>query len=852
MVKPYDEIKQHQDCRYVGPSESCHRLFSFPLHGAQPPVIRLQIHLPNEQSVYYEEGTEEFIVDPNNQAPTSQLLEYFNAVKESKEPNHTIKANLNYLLAKDLTYDEMPAHYTYDPTSKKWKCRKVSQGRYVAIGRIYTISPSGGQRQELYFLRTLLTKRIGMSSFEELRTYEGIIYNSFQDCCRAMGLLQDDMEWIRCLQEAAEVMTNIHQLRELFVVILFFNVPADPSKLWERFKDELSEDFKYRRVESLMRPYQGMHGNGFAVEMKIDDGYSQDDYDRALYDIEDILSLPQYSKSLDSYFLPHPVKSREDLLNQDQDFQNYDDNGYNDSSIINIVAEDQLFQSNLQSMNTEQEAVTQQLLSSIQHLNNKQLPKCFFIDAPGGTGKTYVLNSFIHYARSKELKVICTAYSGIAANLLIGGRTCHSQFRLPLNPNAQSSTSSSTMKATEAIGKELAAADIIIIDEASMLHKKYLEIIHSTLLELYKAFHSNSDNFNTPFAGKLMILSGDFRQVLPIVKYGDRSSIVETVLNRSHLWHHFKKLELLTNERVMRNALNQSEEYKTDCQQFSQFLLRLGSGQLPFVNETFQTVELSHMLSVKLHTEQSLINFVRWCYPELDSNRQQNNDSSSIISIQDRGILCPLNEDVDEINQTALDLMQGECHTFLSADKVQETEGEGDVPEEYLNSLLIPGIPHHKLELKIGTPIILLRNLDPKNGLCNGTKLIISRILSQFVIAAKIVSGTHSGKECFLPRINFTTTENEFPFILTRRQFPIRLAFAITINKAQGQSLKRVGIYLRKPVFSHGQLYVALSRAGVPYETKVLIHNVGLQQTKTKVNERTVYTTSNIVWKEVF
>ena len=148
--------------------------------------------------------------------------------------------------------------------------------------------------------------------------------------------------------------------------------------------------------------------------------------------------------------------------------------------------------------------------------------------------------------------------------------------------------------------------------------------------------------------------------------------------------------------------------------------------------------------------------------------------------------------------------------------------------------------------------MILLRNLDPKNGLCNGTKLFLSRVLSPYVIAATVVSGSHSGNEVFLPRINFTSGETDFPFILSRRQFPVRVAFALTINKAQGRSLKRVGVYLKKPVFSHGQLYVALSRAGVPYETRVLIHPSGHQQGKINDGGVDIYTTSNIVWKEAF
>ena len=76
-----------------------------------------------------------------------------------------------------------------------------------------------------------------------------------------------------------------------------------------------------------------------------------------------------------------------------------------------------------------------------------------------------------------------------------------------------------------------------------------------------------------------------------------------------------------------------------------------------------------------------------------------------------------------------------------------------------------------------------------------------------------------------IPRIDLVSQEGMFPFVFKRRQFPVRLAFGMTINKSQGQSLETVGILLPQSMFSHGQLYVALSRSGNPLRTKVLIYN---------------------------
>src|SRR3954463_15042235 len=126
------------------------------------------------------------------------------------------------------------------------------------------------------------------------------------------------------------------------------------------------------------------------------------------------------------------------------------------------------------------------------------------------------------------------------------------------------------------------------------------------------------------------------------------------------------------------------------------------------------------------------------------------------------------------------------------------------------------------LKLKINCPIILLRNIDPANGLCNGTRLVV-RGFQRNVIDAEIVVGQHAGKRFFLPRIPLCPSDDEmFPFQFKRKQFPITLSFAMTINKAQGQTIPNAGIYLPEPEFSHGQLYVALSRSISRNNVKIL------------------------------
>lgn len=184
--------------------------------------------------------------------------------------------------------------------------------------------------------------------------------------------------------------------------------------------------------------------------------------------------------------------------------------------------------------------------------------------------------------------------------------------------------------------------------------------------------------------------------------------------------------------------------------------------------------------------------------------------------LNERTILAARNDDVSAINNETLNVFPGETITYLAADKMSDDVHldrtmENQYPNEFLNSLNPPGLPPFKLDLKVGCPIMLLRNIAPKDGLCNGTRLVVVKC-ADFVIEAQILTGDKHGNRVFIPRISLAPSSSESVVKMTRRQFPVRLAYAMTINKSQGQSVKFVGLDLRTPVFSHGQLYVALSR----------------------------------------
>jgi PIF1-like helicase/Helicase len=443
----------------------------------------------------------------------------------------------------------------------------------------------------------------------------------------------------------------------------------------------------------------------------------------------------------------------------------------------------------------------------------------FFLEGFGGTGKTFLINLVLAKIRCEGI-ALATASSGIAATLLDGGTTAHSRFKIPIDINSDSTCH---IPAQSHLAELIRETQLVFWDEAPMQHRHTFEAVNRTFKDIR--------NDPRPFGGVVFCFCGDFRQILPVVPRGTRGQIVSACLKRSPLWQHVQHLPLTINMRLFSSHMSPEERLRQD--EFANRILAIGEGR--DTNNEITQWPLNGI--VPDNTPESLANAI---YPTLTD---RNAPLPTAQYLAERAILAARNDTVDKLNEQLLTSMNGEVFTSYSADKVVDEENAETYATEYLNTVNLSNLPPHELKLKIGATVILLRNLSPSTGLCNGTRLRVARI-SQRVVECEILGGKYAGNMVMIPRIPLSPSSTEdLPFDFRRTQFPLRLAFAMTINKAQGQTLNHVGLCLKEPVFTHGQLYVALSRVTDSANLRMIVPDTEEgRQGKIK----------NVVYSEVF
>ncbi|XP_069965797.1 uncharacterized protein [Bactrocera oleae] len=523
-------------------------------------------------------------------------------------------------------------------------------------------------------------------------------------------------------------------------------------ELWNKFKSHFIDDFS----RNLEPQYPDADINS----------YIDDITNRALLALQNVV-LSIGGNTIDHYGLPSPYLVGESINTLNRE--------YIEQTNFNPIELQHTINNNEPKLNNEQNQIYQLIIEKV----NTNDGGVYFLDAPGGTGKTFLINLILAKIRSEKKIAIAVASSGIAATLLPGGKTAHSMFKIPIEvihmENPVCGISKNSYKA-----KVLQDCVFVVWDECTMANKVSIEAVNRTMKDLR--------NNNQLFGGVVFLFAGDFRQTLPVIAKGTRTDEVNACLKRSVLWNNIEKLHLKENMRAQSSGA-----------EFCKILLDIGEGKYPEINSNHD-IEIPSALCHVVADTQTLISDIY-------------DDIHNLISKEDswlceRSILAPRNDRVSLLNTLIMEKIPGNSTTYLSINTICQSEQAVHYPVEFLNSINAPGLPQHQIDLNIGIPIMLLRNLNPPK-LCNGTRLrVIS--LQKNIIEAVVMTGYGKGETVFIPRIPIIPSN--YPFQFKRLQFPINVSFAMTINKSQAQTLKKTGIDLSQGCFSHGQLYVACSR----------------------------------------
>lgn len=357
-----------------------------------------------------------------------------------------------------------------------------------------------------------------------------------------------------------------HQLRNLFCTICIFSNPTDPQALFEKYKNYLIEDLMLKNDADT------------SINLCM---IALDQFFKA------------HSKSTDTFnLLPKPNYN---IINIEEEIES----NFNELKKGNELRA---------KLNNEQENIVKNIIESVE--DNTQKNKAFFIDGPGGTGKTFVYNTITHLMKGKNKKVISVAWTGIASILLIDGRTVHNAFQIPLELN-EDSRSSMTLQSNKAI--DLKNTDIIIWDEAAMAPIHALIAVDKLLKEIM--------NNNLLFGGKTFVMGGDFRQIPPVVNKGNKLKIIENSI-KMFINNNFIKLKLTINMRANEND-------------FKKWLLEIGNGIAKTFNKIGEDlIQIPEKCIIKNDLIDDLYNGVR-------------NGTEKIVDIC---CLSTKNEFVDQLN----------------------------------------------------------------------------------------------------------------------------------------------------------------------------------------------------------
>jgi DNA replication protein DnaC len=397
--------------------------------------------------------------------------------------------------------------------------------------------------------------------------------------------------------------------------------------------------------------------------------------------------------------------------------------------------------------------------------------RLIYINGLAGTGKTFVLGHIVRELTNLGKRTVCSAFTGAAALLLPQGITCHRLFGLPSDDDSDKRISSISDNGLAA--KILRALDVVVIDEISMLNNQFIDLIDTTLSRI-----CNSQSFG----GKVVIISGDVHQLAPIVRSSRVASAGHTIqasFATSPSFRHFFICSLTTPMRFIDDRW------------------------VPYVNDDVATGKGEYIESTVYGSSFTTLPH----YVAHDTHCSSRHQEAFPLPTHLQ-LIAPHHSTVTKWNES-------QFHRYFGDDPTRTTyESYYTFPPEYRLSVMDPqvfdrgGVAQHRLALAVGCPVFIMRNLLVSQGLANGSQAFVTHLDTNTVTVSV------SGKQFVIHRISFKLNVNGSSIL--RHQFPLAPGFAATISKSQGRSCDQLIVDLSQDVFTHGQLYVALTRCRSP------------------------------------
>ncbi|XP_027156867.1 uncharacterized protein LOC113758038 [Coffea eugenioides] len=335
-------------------------------------------------------------------------------------------------------------------------------------------------------------------SYESLKHIGSRTASTFREVAEILGLLKTDDSAEQCLLEVVSFQMP-YTLRHLFALILVHVVPPNPMLLWQKFEPYLSEDIS---KEKSLSPEQ--------TRLKV---------------LQLIDSHQQYmGKHLADFKVPVPNTDDFSTQRDTQEIEAELDIKVSTEDIASVAL-----------LNAHQRSAYIKIINSI----DNDIPGAFFIDGSGETSKTFLYKALLATVRSKGEIALATASCGVAASILPGGRTAHSQFKIPIDENNDSGCNVNKQSNCARLVKQ---AILIIWDEATMAQKYAIKCFDKLLRDIMDS--------DTVFGGKVVVFGGNFCQTSPVVVKGYKEDYISASLVKSYVWNHLEKLHLVENMRA--------------------------------------------------------------------------------------------------------------------------------------------------------------------------------------------------------------------------------------------------------------------------------------------------------------